>query len=179
MIAILGQDENGETVQVEVLGQEELRALTGATAALTGGGGGDGVGSRDVIDQGTNKDHQVQSLDQTLMGHNIQIEMETPDGSVQTITVPASSLADGGPRGGGVKRRRKEGAGVGGAVAKSPDEKKRAVVGSQGGVVSVANRLAAGAGDKVDEVSVTHTFHEWMASVTERSDLISIRCSSS
>ena len=73
VIAILGQDENGDTVQVEVLGQEELQALTAGDAVAQAGMDGAILGGH-AADQ-------------------IQIEMETPDGTVQTITVPASRLA--------------------------------------------------------------------------------------
>ena len=70
MIAILGQDENGDTVQVEVLNQSELRGVQGSMET--------------VLEQAVL--HTVTE--------DIQIEMETPDGSVQTITVPANSLPD-------------------------------------------------------------------------------------
>merc|ERR1719177_74976 len=74
VIAILGQDENGDTVQVEVLNQAELRGVLGQ-----------------------HKEHILYSDNKDMEGlvtitEDIQIEMETPDGSVQTITVPASSL---------------------------------------------------------------------------------------
>ena len=70
MIAILGQDENGDTVQVEVLNQSELRGVQGSMET--------------VLEQAVL--HTVTE--------DIQIEMETPDGSVQTITVPANSLPE-------------------------------------------------------------------------------------
>ena len=70
VIAILGQDENGDTVQVEVLNQSELRGVQGSMET--------------VLEQAVL--HTVTE--------DIQIEMETPDGSVQTITVPANSLPD-------------------------------------------------------------------------------------
>ena len=70
VIAILGQDENGDTVQVEVLNQSELRGVQGSMET--------------VLEQAVL--HTVTE--------DIQIEMETPDGSVQTITVPANSIPD-------------------------------------------------------------------------------------
>jgi len=130
VIAILGQDENGDTVQVEVLGQDELHALTAGGEAQAG------------MDPGS-----------ILGGHaqdQIQIEMETPDGTVQTITVPASRLAGQTANSTSNKRRKKD------------NEDK---MGKKGGESSGV--LVPGL-DKVNEVSVTHTFHEWMASVTER-----------
>merc|ERR1719278_737836 len=68
VIAILGQDENGDTVQVEVVNENML-----------------------------------------TISEDIHIEMETPDGRVQTITVPPSSLNQSSPAlassGGGKERR--------------------------------------------------------------------------
>ena len=95
VIAILGQDENGETVQVEVVNQAELRAVTGV---------GDNINISD----------------------DIHIEMQTPDGRVQTITVAASSLTQGGvvtsltnSKAGSDRRRQHSGRGhVGGSPGK-------------------------------------------------------------
>ena len=64
VIAILGQDENGDTVQVEVVNQAELRGVLAEA-----------------------KPEPMMNI-----SDDIHIEMETPDGRVQTITVPASSL---------------------------------------------------------------------------------------
>merc|ERR1719278_181634 len=77
VIAILGQDENGDTVQVEVVNQ--------------------------------NMFSEGKTENMVTISEDIHIEMETPDGRVQTITVPASSLNQSSPAlassGGGKERR--------------------------------------------------------------------------
>ena len=87
---------------------------------------------------------------------DIQIEMETPDGSVQTITVPASSLPDSSlvpARAQGVRRRQGSGRGQGGQGG-SPAKVRMTAVGG---------RQEAG-----EEGSVSLSFHCWLGSVTER-----------
>ena len=139
VIAILGQDENGDTVQVggrgrwrracrdqvEVLNQSTLRGVQGGLEGLE------------------------QAVLHTVTD-DIQIEMETPDGSVQTITVPATSLPE---HSSAVGRKRR----VSGRVA-APQPKVR--------VTTVASRLATGEGS--DETCVSLSFHCWLGSVTER-----------
>ena len=149
VIAILGQDENGDTVQVEVLNQAELRGVLGQ--------------HKDSILYSDNKD--MDGL--VTITEDIQIEMETPDGSVQTITVPASSLAEAGTistssssKEQGSSRRRQH-SGRGGNQA-TPVKR------NCGNLVTVASRLAASQGDSVDEGNVVLSFHEWLGSVTER-----------
>jgi len=150
VIAILGQDENGDTVQVEVLNQAELRGVLGQ--------------HKDSILYSDNKD--MDGL--VTITEDIQIEMETPDGSVQTITVPASSLSDTGTISSssstkvqGSTSRRRQHSGRGGNPA-TPVKR------SCGNSVTVASRLAAGQVDSVDEGNVVLSFHEWLGSVTER-----------
>jgi len=149
VIAILGQDENGDTVQVEVLNQAELRGVLGQ--------------HKDSILYSDNKD--MDGL--VTITEDIQIEMETPDGSVQTITVPASSLAEAGTistssssKEQGSSRRRQH-SGRGGNQA-TPVKR------NCGNLVTVASRLAASQVDSVDEGNVVLSFHEWLGSVTER-----------
>jgi len=147
VIAILGQDENGDTVQVEVLNQAELRGVLGE--------------HKDSILYSDNKD--MEGL--VTITDDIQIEMETPDGNVQTITVPASSLSEAGSistvsssrvqLSGNTRKRQHSGRGGIGTPAKKSNS------------VSVASRLA-GNQDSVDEVNVSLSFHEWLGSVTER-----------
>ena len=150
VIAILGQDENGDTVQVEVLNQAELRGVLGH--------------HKDSILYSDNKD--MDGL--VTITEDIQIEMETPDGSVQTITVPASSLSDTGTistssstKVQGNSSRRRQHSGRGGNPA-TPVKR------NCGNSVTVASRLAAGQVDFVDEGNVVLSFHEWLGSVTER-----------
>ena len=149
VIAILGQDENGDTVQVEVLNQAELRGV---------------LGHKDSILYSDHK--EMEGL--VTITEDIQIEMETPDGSVQSITVPASSLTEAGTistmsntkmHGVGGSRRRQY-SGRGGSLA-TPVKR------NCGNSVSVASRLA-GNQDTVDEGNVALSFHEWLGSVTER-----------
>merc|ERR1719186_1989859 len=149
VIAILGQDENGDTVQVEVLNQAELRGV---------------LGHKDSILYSDHK--EMEGL--VTITEDIQIEMETPDGSVQSITVPASSLTEAGTistmshtkmHGVGGSRRRQH-SGRGGSLA-TPVKR------NCGNSVSVASRLA-GNQDNVDECHVALSFHEWLGSVTER-----------
>jgi len=145
VIAILGQDENGDTVQVEVLNQSELRGVQGSMET--------------VLEQAVL--HTVTE--------DIQIEMETPDGSVQTITVPANSLPDtlrhnsatetssatlpSNNRPGGRKRQSSGKGGVG--ICSPPAKFRLGSVGSRGGEVG-------------DECQVNLSFHGWLGSVTER-----------
>jgi len=144
VIAILGQDENGDTVQVEVLNQSELRGVQGSMET--------------VLEQAVL--HTVTE--------DIQIEMETPDGSVQTITVPANSLpetlrhnsapetstptllsSEGSQRNAARKRQT---SGKGGT---SPAKLRLGTSGSRSGEVG-------------DECQVSFSFHGWLGSVTER-----------
>ena len=148
VIAILGQDENGDTVQVEVLNQAELRGVLGQ--------------HKDSILYTDNKD--MEGL--VTITEDIQIEMETPDGSVQTITVPASGLADTGTIAttstskvqGTSSRKRQHSGRVG--VQTSPVKRNN--------LVTVASRLSTSQVEAVDEGNVVLSFHEWLGSVTER-----------
>jgi len=118
VIAILGQDENGDTVQVEVLNQGELR-------------------------QGVELEQAVLHT----VTEDIQIEMETPDGSVQTITVPAASLP---------------------AAPRSAGGNKRLLGRSSGGQGRARAAGTRAPGEPVDEGQVHLSFHGWLGSVTER-----------
>jgi len=148
VIAILGQDENGDTVQVEVLNQAELRGVLGQ--------------HKEHILYTDNKD--MEGL--VTITEDIQIEMETPDGSVQTITVPASGLADTGTIAttstskvqGTSSRKRQHSGRVG--MQTSPVKRNN--------LVTVASRLADSQVGRVDEGNVVLSFHEWLGSVTER-----------
>ena len=140
VIAILGQDENGDTVQVEVVNQAELRGVFSDTKAI----------------------------DEPLMNitEDIHIEMETPDGRVQTITVPATSISQSpvtsSPQA-RPRQRQHSGRGAGGVHA------KRQCTGVQS-VQSGAGPRSQGPGPGIspDEAGVALSFHQWLASVTER-----------
>ena len=137
VIAILGQDENGDTVQVEVLNQSEIRGVQN--------------GMDTVLEQAVL--HTV--------ADDIQIEMETPDGSVQTITVPSSSLPESSTSSvivsGMAKKGKKRPFTDRGNGSCTSDSRMR---------VTVAPR--ASALENFDEVSVSLSFHCWLGSVTER-----------
>ena len=119
VIAILGQDENGDTVQVEVVNQ--------------------------------NMFSEGKTENMVTISEDIHIEMETPDGRVQTITVPASSLNQTSPalaNSGGGKERRS------GQSARSPVKRK----------ISDSSPSTTAA----EETGIGLSFHQWLASVTER-----------
>ena len=132
VIAILGQDENGDTVQVEVVNQ-----------AVFGGDNKEGLENLVTITE------------------DIQIEMETPDGSVQTITVPASSLGQ--PHHPALSSPTKQ---------SHSSERRRQLsgrLGPGGGTASPAKRVCgAGRGETGEEAGATLSFTDWLASVTER-----------
>ena len=129
VIAILGQDENGDTVQVEVVNQAELRGVFTENKSLVG---------------------------DPLMNitEDIHIEMETPDGRVQTITVPATNITAQQQQTAAVARpgeRRRQHSGRGAAAAPggvSPAKKN---------CVSNPARIP-GAG--AEEVEVAVSFHQ-------------------
>ena len=149
VIAILGHDENGDTVQVEVLNQDELRGV--------------------LEQQGGNMLSDSKGVDNLVtITEDIQIEMETPDGSVQTITVPASNLSNSGTvstvsnskiNGDNRKRRSSDRSN---SLVSTPVKR------NYGRPVSVASRLATIQYDTVDECNIVLSFHEWLGSVTER-----------
>ena len=121
VIAILGQDENGDTVQVEVVNQN-------------------------MFGEGKTDDNMV------TISEDIHIEMETPDGRVQTITVPASSLnqtTTGLTTTLGGKERRA------GHHGRSPVKRRI----SDGSSATVAGS---------EEANTGLSFQQWLASVTER-----------
>lgn len=130
VIAILGQDENGDTVQVEVVNQ-----------AVFGGDNKEGLENLVTITE------------------DIQIEMETPDGSVQTITVPASSLGQ--PQHPALSSPTKQ---------SHSSERRRQLSGRPGGgTASPAKRVCgAGRGETGEEAGAALLFTDWLASVTER-----------
>ena len=120
VIAILGQDENGDTVQVEVVNQ--------------------------------NMFSEGKSDNMVTISEDIHIEMETPDGRVQTITVPASSL-------------NQTSSGLSSAMV----SKDRRPV--QSGRSPVKRRISDISQPTVggsEEANTGLTFHHWLASVTER-----------
>jgi len=134
VIAILGHDENGDTVQVEVLNTEET-----------------------VLDPNL------------LHSEDIQIEMETPDGRVETLTVPASSIAEGvvggfshntDTQGQNTSRKRYSSGTVRASV--SPPKSLRGLS-SDGGLLPPGGQEA-----QSEEASVSFSFSSWLASVTER-----------
>ena len=119
VIAILGQDENGDTVQVEVVNQ--------------------------------NMFSEGKTENMVTISEDIHIEMETPDGRVQTITVPASSLNQSSPAISSTvsgKERRS------GQSVRSPVKRK----------ISDGSQATGGS----EETSIGLSFHQWLASVTER-----------
>lgn len=132
MIAILGQDENGDTVQVEVVNQAELR----------------GVFSSD-----DNK-----NMSDTMMNitEDIQIEMETPDGRVQTITVPAATS---------LSSVSSPVSSVSSSLVSKPGERRRVGSGKTGSGSPHKKHCPPAPGPESD---VSLTFHQWLASVTER-----------
>jgi len=149
VIAILGHDENGDTVQVEVLNQDELRGV--------------------LEQQGGNMLSDSKGVDNLVtITEDIQIEMETPDGSVQTITVPASNLSNSATvstvsnsKINGENRKRR-------SSDRSNSLVSTPVKRNYGRPVSVASRLATIQYDTVDECNIVLSFHEWLGSVTER-----------
>jgi len=146
VIAILGQDENGDTVQVEVLNQAELRGVLAQH-------------NESILSDNKDLDGLV------TITEDIRIEMETPDGSVQTITVPASGLSETG----GVSNtnnsriltngRRRHGDRSGSQM--SPAKRNCSTN-------LLANKLSTGHTDLPEESNIALTFHEWLGSVTER-----------
>ena len=142
VIAILGQDENGDTVQVEVVNQAELRGVFSDT----------------------------KNIGEPLMNitEDIHIEMETPDGRVQTITVPATSISQsqspvtssGSTKG---RNRNQSGRAGGGSPTKRQCTSVQSVTTGSG----PGPRLQA-PGVSGDEAGVSLSFHQWLASVTER-----------
>ncbi len=97
VITILGQDENGETIRVEVL--DEADHFNGILMQTEEEHTSGKVGSGTTADEEGGEEEEVDSsfvsqvLDANLLGSSddIHIEMSTPDGGIHTISLPSSA----------------------------------------------------------------------------------------